>query len=369
MLGGYRFWLSAILVWGCGGSSASPPDGPPACSPVAAHAVTASPATATSLTLAWGGNGYGVAWMDDRDVDKELYFALLGRSGAKMGSDVRLTMSTGTPNIAAMVANGTGYAIIFHDPPTPECTYFTRVDAAGHEIADEIMLGPVPIVAPTLAWNGTEYGAAWSTGTGDLYFLRIDGSGTPVGLPQMITTGRNSQILAASGGRWALLFHDPRDGTMRIYFKLLDGTGQPIGQDVAVSDGVGWAPALVTFGTTYGAIWNDGYMRTTADLHFARLSDAGVKMGAEVPVTSGPDNDGFPSAAAAGSETALVWQVGNATLLFTTLDAAGTPSAPTQVSSTSGGATVVASDQGYGIAWTDTRGGARQVYFASVCRN
>ena len=45
-----------------------------------------------SLVWSFSSNMYGVAWVDMRNGNEEVYFARLSLAGVKMGSDVRLTM-------------------------------------------------------------------------------------------------------------------------------------------------------------------------------------------------------------------------------------------------------------------------------------
>jgi hypothetical protein len=83
-------------------------------------------------SLADNGNGLGMVWSDDRDGNREIYFARLSASGAKLGSDLRLT-NDGAASVAAYVVwTGAEYAVFWMDNRSGNNdTWFQRVSAAG----------------------------------------------------------------------------------------------------------------------------------------------------------------------------------------------------------------------------------------------
>ena len=79
----------------------------------------------------------------------------------------------------------------------------------------------------SVAWNGTQYGLAWTDdrdGVNKLYFTRLDREGGRIGPDEKIINATGVSIypsLAWANDRWAVAWQDGRDGNMEIYFSIL----------------------------------------------------------------------------------------------------------------------------------------------------
>jgi hypothetical protein len=342
------------------------------CEPVAPLVVSEPAGNATAARLAWNGGGWGVAWSDDRDGtnsgDTELYFARLDTAGEKMGADVRVTDAPGFTTAGSLVYNGTDYAVVFNDARTPPGMYFTRVDAAGDKLFDEVLIEPGQV--PRLAWNGTEYGLSYTV-QGIVQFVRLDENGAMLGTPTVIGNGYNPSLAPSSEG-WAIAFHfGVTDFT--IYFVRLDASGQMVGGQVPVRGSSGWHASLAASGDGFGVAWNSGFtmgMAVNGDIHFARLDASGAVMGSEGPVTMGPAGFWFPSLAAGDDGWGLAWVV-DTDLEVAHIDAAGAAGEPAPLSDSAIESffymQIAARAGGYGVVWPDSREGNDEVFFATTC--
>src|SRR4030042_1566736 len=54
-------------------------------------------------SLAWTGSEFGTSWLDYRDAGWEIYFARISATGAKIGSDVRITLAANTSSYPSLV--------------------------------------------------------------------------------------------------------------------------------------------------------------------------------------------------------------------------------------------------------------------------
>ena len=242
-------------------------------------------------SLTWTGSNYGAAWQDNRDafVTYEVYFALADDGRNKIGGDIRVTDVFGDALSPVAVASGTGFRITYNNvdvlsneiysvPLTiagsvgsqlrvtdasgvslwPAMTFtgseygiawlderggvadifFTRLSAAGSEIGDDVRVSPASSVDPdreviSAGWSGSEYGLAWTDdrdGVNKLYFTKVDREGGRVCPDEKIvnTTGISTYpSLVWANGRWALAWHDGRDGNLEIYFAILGCIAPP----------------------------------------------------------------------------------------------------------------------------------------------
>ena len=141
--------------------------------------VTSSPGWSFDPSLVWIGSGYGVAWSDDRDENREIYFARLGAAGVKVGADVRVTSSSGSRNDPSLVWTGSEYGVAWQDNRDGNTEiYFARLSEDGVKLGDDVRVtsSPGASFSPSLVWTGSEYGVAWSDdrdGNEDIYFARI----------------------------------------------------------------------------------------------------------------------------------------------------------------------------------------------------
>jgi hypothetical protein len=106
------------------------------------------------------GNGLGLVWDDYRDTNYEIYFARLTASGAKLGTDLRLTNNT----------------------------------ASSYD--------------PCIVWTGAEYGVFWDdnrSGNYDLWFQRVSAAGAVIGSNTQVTATSDMQFPGAAFARYGYL--------------------------------------------------------------------------------------------------------------------------------------------------------------------
>jgi hypothetical protein len=186
-----------------------------------------------SPRLVWTGTEYGVAWDDRRHGDAEIYFTRIDASGAKVGSDERLT-TEGVSQRPALVSNGIGYGVAWQDDRHGNWeVYFARLYADGTMIGTETRLttGTANADWPELAWNGFEYGISWRDfrdGGNNLYHATLDPSGDPVGSDTQLTNTTQDAYgmrMTWSGDAFGMAWHDSRHGNAEIYFSRVGCCG------------------------------------------------------------------------------------------------------------------------------------------------
>ncbi len=268
-------------------------------------------------SLAWTGAEYGVSWEDDRDVfNREIYFARIDGYGNKIGSDVRITNNDGTSGVPSLVWTGTEYGLSWYDDRDGNREiYFARLDASGNKISPDMRITNDVGSSwhPSLVWTGTEYGVSWyddRDGNNEIYFARIDTSGNKIGSDMRITNAAERSrchYLIWTGTEYAVSWNDLRDGNEEIYFARIDASGNKIGSDVRITNAAGNSlrPSLVWSDTEYAVSWSD-YRAGYYEIYFARIDASGNKIGPDVRITNIGDSI-LPSLVWTGTEYGVSW--------------------------------------------------------------
>jgi hypothetical protein len=254
------------------------------------------------LSLVWAGTGYGIAWADERDGDREIYFSRLDAMGNPLGAIQQVTSDTFLSSGPSLVWTGTEYAVAWSNGwmvigpfDSGISIYFARIDAAGNKIGfDRVVRHGYLCWRPSLVWTGSEYGVAWYeervVGDWDIYFGRVDAAGNNIGLSTRVTSEPSDASfpsLVWNGNEYAVAWHDSRHTEREIYFVRIDAAGTKIGSDMRVTSSTetSESPSLVWRDTEYGVSWADR-RNGTDDVYFARIDVSGNKVGPDVRVTS-----------------------------------------------------------------------------------
>ena len=279
-------------------------------------AITSDAGNSEDPDLVWTGDGYGVVWKDDRDGNEEVYFARLDASGAKVSGDMRISYDPGASHQPDLAWNGSEFAVVWEDDRNGDWDlYFARVDASGNKIGGDVrvMAGSFGSLEPQLVWTGTEYGMTWRDirdGNWEVYFTRFDVNGVLLGGDIRITndTGYSSGLaLVWTGSEYAVAWNDARDTEWEIWFARISHLGAKIGDDVRVTDDDAyhsWYPSLTWTGSEYGVAWRDERDGNN-EIYFARLSDTGAKLVADMRLTDDVGGSFHPSRP--GTATATDW--------------------------------------------------------------
>jgi hypothetical protein len=249
-------------------------------------AVRVTNATSTSghPSLAWTGSGYGLVWSDNRDGNQEIYFTRISASGSKVGSDVRITNATGESLSPRLVWSGTEYGIAWVDSRDGNYEiYFAVIDTFGNVHNARRITNDANLSAEvSLAWTGSEYGMAWEdsrTTTYDIYFARIDSLGYKIGIDIQITTDAGSSrnpSLCWTGGGYGVAWMDTRATGWDIYFAPLAPSGDKIDERQMTSLHLAGPPVLAWTGAELGLAWPDARNGGIYAIYFAPISIWGV---------------------------------------------------------------------------------------------
>jgi hypothetical protein len=324
-------------------------------------------------SVVWTGAGYGMAWQKLLGGDNwEIYFARFDATGAKIGSDVRVTSAANSSLCPSLVWTGTEYGLAWHDGRDGNWeVYFARLDDQGVKIGGDVRVTNATNSSqnPSLVWTGSEYGLAWHDGRDanwEVYFTRLDDQGVKIGGDVRLTNATNSSqnpSLAWAGTGYGVAWHDGRDANWEIYFARVDADGNKVGDDVRITDALqsSQSPSLAWNGSEYLVAWSDG-RDANWEIYDARISAAGAKVGSDVRITSKANSSQGPSLSWNGSGYGIAWydgRDGNLEIYFNRLDGSGAKTGrdirTTQASGVSQSPSLAWNGGGYAIGWYDDR--------------
>lgn len=349
------------------------------CVAVKAFQVSEVAGASRAVRVAWNGNGYGLAWSDDRGGTQQIYFARLDASGQKIGADVRVTdlmfdagFADGGParflGVSALIWTGTEYGLFWKG----DGLSFATLDANGKP-SPAVFIEPVlDGNARQIVWNGSGYGVAWydnHEGDFEVYFYRLDMLGKKLGTDVRVTNSPGNSFtpsLARAGSNYGLAWHDNRtDAGYQIFFSQLDALGVETIDDVQISTTPAGGARLAGAGAGYGLVWG-------SPVTFVRLDGAGKKVGQEITLTAGASAVGIEWTGRGFAVSQIIPGVQGAVPLSLALtDSTGTKlgsdSVLSNTASDQTAVSVVGLAGGAAVGWIDKTADSTEVSFAVVC--
>jgi len=315
------------------------------------------------------------------DVDGDGYFYEPGCGNALDCNDATVSSYPGAPEICDGYDNNCDGEIDDGALCQRSCSTPTIiVDGA------RVSNAPQNSSGARLAWTGASFGVTWhdyrETSWAEIFFRSIDGRGTPLTAETRISedpSGSFGPDIVWTGSEFAIVWWDNRNesttGT-HLYLARVNEVGQKLGPDVQLTDApyTQFLPVIVWTGQDFGVAWVDGrVVGGGLQIYFARFNSSGVKLGSDIAITSGPNSSDRPSLVWTGNEFGITWQreqVGQFDIYFARLDRngqrIGSDTRVTDDPANSYAPSLAWMGSGYGVAWSDTRDGLSQIYFASL---
>ena len=230
--------------------------------------ISAAPGRSEAPSISGDGRGRAVAWMDQRDGNQEIYAAALDPFGRRVGPERRITSLAGTQNRPQLARNGTHYLLVWQDASTPQNqVHGVRLDADATPVGSPFRIDTDGAQAPSVAWGGTSWAVTF-LGRGGRY-REVDAAGTLPGAERrLFTTPLNFSLIALAwdGSRFVLgeanggwLDQEPWVGTLDCALDEVPPTC-PSGLSVAVAGGdaqLTWNPS----GDAAGGVWRQAIYR------------------------------------------------------------------------------------------------------------
>jgi hypothetical protein len=301
------------------------------------HRITQEDAV-RDLAMAWTGNGFGIVWMrykmTQATQDHDLYFRLLDAAGKKTGAEKRVTRLGRPQPHLAMAWTGDLFGIAWVQENhishfLKNRLLFTTLDAEGRVLGDEEEISLPFEYNPDLLWTGSAFALAWERKEGPcgipghvspgcksiVYFQRLDKTGTSLDTRIRVTRIKHdtqTPALAWTGSSFAVAWEDDRDywkscppacKRFQVYLTALDEKGGKVGDESRITDHVGIYPDLVWTGSGFAVVWTD----VLHSIDVRLLDPLGGKKGTPLNLSSSPAYGTIPRLAWTGSELGAAW--------------------------------------------------------------
>lgn len=195
--------------------------------------VTSDPQRQSYPILKWSGQGFGLAWTDWRDGNREIYFRRLDAMGQPVGGELRVTSNAADSAWADLAWNPDRreWALVWHDTRDGNAeVYFQRLTEQGQKLGGEVRLTTATGFSgyPSIDWSGFEYGVSWqderaTAGRPAIYFMQLSGVGVKNGNDLKLSSGTGSSTFTTAlwnGTTFAFGWRDDRHGATNteLYF-------------------------------------------------------------------------------------------------------------------------------------------------------
>jgi hypothetical protein len=329
--------------------------------------------------LVWNGSEYGLVWRDSRTGAGHPFFARISAAGAKLGSDLKLSNSSGDSNVGPNLAwSGSEYGVGYPDNCSFCNSWFIRVSAAGSIIGSGVPFAGSSN-SPDIVWAQSEFGLVYQAYEDS--FARIAPNGSVIASSIRLTyTPVNSGVpnLVWTGSEYGMSWAEGSSPNEKPYFVRFSATGVKIGPDLVVSSAAvnpyccGWHDTLAWSGSEYALAWSDS-RHGNSEIYLARISAAGAKIRGDYRVTYSAGTSDWPSLKWTGHDFGVAWsdaRDGNHEIYFVSLSPSGTKFKTeirvTANASISSEPALAWSGSEFGLSWADNRNGTYEVFFTRI---
>ena len=195
--------------------------------------------------------------------------------------------------------------------------------------------GPDEGAEPAIAWSGTAALIAWQDSRGtdkEIYYRLLNAQGEKIGGEIALTSddGLKSEkaSVAWTGQEFVIAWHDDRNGNRDVFAAVVSEAGLKVGQDIAVSTDLGEDkdPWIVAAGGKVGVAWESN-RHGAAEVYFAVVEDAAVSV-SPLRISNQAGQSKRPSIASLPSGWAVGWDdttPGNEEAFLQMIDSGGSP--------------------------------------------
>jgi hypothetical protein len=219
--------------------------------------------------LAANANGWGVAWEDSRNGNKDIYFKFIDGTTLEVGNEVPIIVAANDQYDPQLCAYGNNFVVTWVDERDGNAEIYLRsVNPLNANVGEEIKITDNPgfnQMNPSIIYFGTEFGLVFETnkdGNQDIYMTRftITSGMTPpdsTGLYTLSSDQINPHIFATSTG-YGVTWEDNRNGNWDVYVYHETTIGDAYAVKLSSGDKDDLHQEAVFNGHVIGTVWTTG---------------------------------------------------------------------------------------------------------------
>ena len=210
--------------------------------------LTQNAATSIFPSIAAAGADVHVVWEEYRDGNAEIYYKRSSDGGATWGPDTRLTFQSSSSFSPSIAAAASGVHLVWFDQRDGNTEiYYKRSTTAGASWEGDTRLttDSAASLYPAVAIVGSRVHVAWEEhrdGNGEIYYRQSADGGSTWESATRLTASAGASLSPAVSGSGPLVhvvWHDERDGNQEIYDKRSRDGGQTWGTDTRLTNRAG----------------------------------------------------------------------------------------------------------------------------------
>lgn len=264
-----------------------------------------------------------VVWLDDRDLNGEIYYTKLSNTGATIIDDLRITTNTADSAFPSLASDSGGNLhLVWVDGRDGNAEiYYKKLDNSGASLSIDIRLTTDPAIStqPAIAVDSNNnLHVVWTDdrdGNSEIYYKKLDNNGNNLTADIRLTNNPADSSFPALARDPFNFIHvawlDDRDGNPEIYYKKLDNNGAQLVADTRLTTNieVSWFPAISSDASGYVQIaWTDN-RDGNLEIYYTKLNNNGVTILDDTRLTTDPAESDLPAISAdTYSNAQILWK-------------------------------------------------------------
>jgi hypothetical protein len=236
------------------------------------------------------GSDIHIAWNDDRDGNREIYYKHSTDGGVNWGTDVRLSNDTTNSYLPCISVSGSIVHVVWEDKRNGNWEIYYRCSSDGGinwGIETRFTSNTTNSYRPSVFAFSSVVSVVWEDrrhGNGEIYYKRSTDEG--INWEQDIrltndTASSGFSSVVMSGSLVHTIWSDKREGNEKIYYKLSTNSGISWGQDTRLTNdtAISYMPFFSLSGSSVHVLWNEN-RNGNWEIYYKRnpTGNVGIKM-------------------------------------------------------------------------------------------
>jgi hypothetical protein len=281
---------------------------------------TNNPASSYRPSIAVTGSVVHVVWCDNRDSAFEIYYIRSSNSGVTWGPETRLTYDPAISWAPSLAINGSVLHIVWEETRNgSEEIFYKRSTDAGLNWEPDVRLTNIPLKSfyPSIAVSGNFVHVTWydyRTGNKAIFYKRSTDAGLTwsqdAQLTGLLHDAYNSSV-AVSGQIVHIVWHERRDYFEDIFYRRSTDAGISWQPEIRLTNNnaTSWYPAIAALGNSVHVVWYDSSAGNW-EIYYARSTNSGLSWDPNTRLTNNFGDSFRPSIAVSDTMVHVVWNDG-----------------------------------------------------------